>query len=359
MKTGTSNRNSGARFETPPNTETDQMKKLTLLAALALFCLATLAGQPCAAARHTLRMHVNQPVADTSYHYIYALQLAEKITDRTQGEVKFDIYPGAQLGPDPQVLQQVAAGAIQTASLPFPNMVNIYEPLNVFTLPFLFNDFRAASRALNGPTAAKLYQDFEKTSGVKILAVYNGGARGITNSKKPINTVADFAGLKIRVPFNPILVEMVKSFGANATTMDGNEVFTALQQRAVDGQESAIAWSYDQGYGEVQKYLTITNHGFTPTCFVINAAYFYSLPEDTQKKLTEAAKEAAIYVDGFCEMYDLAVIDKYRAAGLEVTRVSPEELRPRVKDIWAKMAEKIGGMDIINALIKDGESKLK
>ena len=130
-------------------------------------------------------------------------------------------------------------------------------------------------------------------------------------------------------------------------------------KQAVDGQESAISWSYDQGYGEVQKYLTITSHGFTPTCFVINAAYFYSLPEDLQKTLTAAAKEAATYVDGFCEMYDLAVIDKYKAAGLEVTTVDPAELRPLVKDIWSEMAKKIGGMDIINGLIEDGKSNLQ
>ena len=311
------------------------------------------------AAQYTMRMHVNQPVAATSYHYIYATQLAEYMADRTGGLVKFDIYPGAQLGPDPQVLQQVAAGAIQTASLPFTNMVNIYDPLNVFALPFLFDDFRATSRALNGPTAAKIYAEFEKASGVKILAVYNGGARGITNCKRAIKSAADLKGLKIRVPFNPIQVQMINAFNANAITMDGNEVFTALQQQAVDGQESAISWSYDQGYGEVQKYLTITSHGFTPTCFVINAAYFYSLPEDLQKTLTAAAKEAATYVDGFCEMYDLAVIDKYKAAGLEVTTVDPAELRPLVKDIWSEMAKKIGGMDIINGLIEDGKSNLQ
>lgn len=338
------------------------MQNLVVLMVISVFFLMSAmvhVDTATAAPKYTMRMHVNQPVADTSYHHIYAIQLAEKMADSTNGLVKFDIYPGAQLGSDPQVLQQVAAGAIQTASLPFTNMVNIYDPMNVFALPFLFNDFRAASRALNGPTAAKIYKDFEKASGVKILAVYNGGARGITNSKKPITSVEDFKGLKIRVPFTPILVQMVKDFGANATTMDGNEVFTALQQQAVDGQESAISWGYDQGYGEVQKYLTITNHGFTPTCFVINAGYFNSLPEDIQKKLVEAAKEAAIYIDGFCEMYDLGVIDKYKAAGLEVTRIDPAQLRPLVKGIWSDMAEKIGGMNVINGLVRDGQSKLQ
>lgn len=308
---------------------------------------------------YKMRMHVNQPVADTSYHHIFATQLAEKMAKNTGGKVAFDIYPGAQLGPDPQVLQQVAAGAIQTASLPFTNMVNIYEPLNIFSLPFMFDDFRSASRAFNGPTAKKIYKDFEDASGVKILAVYNGGARGITNSKRPINKVGDFKGLKIRVPFTPILVSLVEDLGANATTMDGNEVFTALQQQAVDGQESAVSWGFDQGYGEVQKYLTLTNHGFTPTCFVINADYFNSLPENVQKELEKSAKETANYIDGFCEMYDLAVIDKYKAAGLDVTKLDPEKLRPLVKNIWNDMAGKVGGMDTINSLMSDGKSSIK
>lgn len=328
---------------------------LTIMAAFAMSYETT----HVVAADYTMRMHVNQPVADTSYHYLYGKRLAESMAKSTGGKVAFDIYPGAQLGPDPQVLQQVAAGAVQTASLPFTNMVNIYEPLNVFSLPFLFKDFQSASRAFNGPTAKKIYDDFEKASGVKILAVYNGGARGITNSKRSVNKVEDFKGLKIRVPFTPILVSLIEDFGANATTIDGNEVFTALQQQAVDGQESAISWGYDQGYGEVQKYLTLTNHGYTPTCFVINAEYFNSLPEEMRKKLQEAARDAAIYTDGFCEMYDLAVIDKYKAAGLDVTKLDPEKLRPLVKDIWDKTATRIGGMEIIEGLVEDGKSSLK
>lgn len=332
---------------------------LVFMAALcACLGLAT-APAALAAAQYTLRMHVNQPVADTSYHYIYAKVLAEKVAAKTDGRVKFDIYPGSQLGTDPEVLQQVAAGAIQTACMAFANMVNIYEPMNIFALPFLFEDFQGASRALNGPTAAKIYQGFENASGVKILGVYNGGVRGFTNSKKPIKSVDDFAGLKIRVPGNPILVQLVKAFGANAITMSGNEIFTALQQNTVDGQESANSWSYDQGYAEVQKYLTITNHGYTATSFLINAAQFNAMPKDLQKALEEAAKEAAIYIDGFCEMYDLAVIGKYQAAGLEVTNPDTAQFRSRVQSIWSDLAGKVGGMEIINSLVKDGQSKIK
>ena len=332
---------------------------LVLIALLFVVLSLSSVSKASAATEFTLRMHVNQPVADTSYHYIYAALLAEKMAAKTNGRVKFDIYPGSQLGTDPEVLQQVAAGAIQTASLAFANMVNIYEPMNIFALPFLFDDFRGASRALNGPTAAKIYEGFEKASGVKILGVYNGGVRGFTNSKKAIKSVEDFAGLKIRVPGNPILVQLVKAFGANAITMSGNEIFTALQQNTVDGQESANSWSYDQGYAEVQKYLTITNHGYTATSFLINAAYFNSLPKDIQKLMEESAKEAAMYIDGFCEMYDLAVIGKYQAAGLEVTKLDPAQLRPRVQKIWTDLAGKVGGMDVITSLVKDGQSKLK
>lgn len=332
---------------------------LALMTFICIVATLTIASNANASAKHTLRMHVNQPVADTSYHYIYATLVAEKMAAKTGGRVKFDIYPGSQLGTDPEVLQQVAAGAIQTASMAFANMVNIYEPMNIFALPFLFDGFQSASRALNGPTAEKIYQGFENASGVKILAVYNGGVRGFTNSKKPIKTVEDFAGLKIRVPGNPILVQLVKAFGANAITMSGNEIFTALQQKTVDGQESANSWSYDQGYAEVQKHLTITNHGYTATSFLINAAYFNALPKDIQTILEDSAREAAMYIDGFCEMYDLAVIGKYQAAGLDVTKLDPAQLRPRVQGIWKDMASKVGGMDVINSLIQDGQSTLK
>jgi len=314
---------------------------------------------PVSEAKYTIKMHVNQPVADTSYHYVYARYLAEKVFEKTNGEVVLDIYPGSQLGTDPDVLEQMKVGSIQSGMFAFPNMINIYKPLNIFSLPYLFDDFNSASRAFNGPTAQKIYQDLEKSTGVKVLAVYNGGVRGLTTGEKAVKSVEDLKGLKIRTPGTPVLIRTMEELGANAVSMSGNEIFTSLQQGTVDGQDSSIAWAYDQGYHEIQKHLILTNHGFTGTCFIMSAQYFNSLPENIQNALLEAAKEAAAYTDGFCEMYDMAIVDKYISKGLDVTTLDVEKVRPLVQSVWEEFAEDVGGMETIQALIKDGERKTK
>jgi len=310
-------------------------------------------------AKYVIKMHVNQPVADTSYHYVYAKYLAEKVFAKTNGEVVLDIYPGSQLGTDPDVLEQMKVGSVQSGMLAFPNMINIYKPLNIFSLPYLFDDFNSASRAFNGPTAQKIYQDFENSTGLKILAVYNGGVRGLTTGNKAVKSVEDLKGLKIRTPGTPVLIRTMEELGANAVSISGNEIFTSLQQGTVDGQDSSITWAYDQGYYEIQKHLVLTNHGYTGTCFVINAQYFNSLPDNIKTALTEAAKEAAAYTDGFCEMYDMAVVDKYVSKGLDVTVLDVEKVRPLVQKVWEEFANDVGGMDTIQALIEDGKKNTK
>src|SRR5690606_30735228 len=142
----------------------------------------------------------------------------------------------------------------------FPNLVEFYKPFNIFSLPLLFEDFDSAVTAFKGPTARKLYGDFEDHTDVKVLGVFNEGFRGITNSVKPIEKVEDFSGLKIRVPGSPILISTLESLGMSPISISGGEIFSALQQGTVDGQESTVAWGYSQGYAEAQKYLTETRH---------------------------------------------------------------------------------------------------
>lgn len=125
-----------------------------------------------------------------------------------------DIYPSSQLGADHDVLQQMKVRSIQRRMFAFPDIINVYKPLNFF-LPYLFNDFRSASRAFSGPGSKKI-SVFENASGIKVLAVYNGGVRGITNGTKPVNTVEDLKGLKISTPGIPVLIRTMEKLSASA-----------------------------------------------------------------------------------------------------------------------------------------------
>ena len=309
------------------------------------------------AAEYTVKMHVNQPATENSYHYIYATQFAERMHRYSKGAFEVKIFPGAQLGKDPAVFQQMQLGAIQTAILAFPNLVEHYKPFNIFTLPFLFKDFKSAAFAFEGPTAHKMYKEFEKKTGVRTLGVFNGGFRGITNNKRAINKVGDFKGLKVRVPGSPILISTLESLGMKPVSISGGEIFAALQLGTVDGQESTVSWAYGQGFAEVQKFLTETNHAVTGTGLYMNAKYYNKLPEEIRKMVDQAAKESLNHVNGFNQMYDRTIIEKYKAAGLKVTRIKTEDVRPLVKHIWKKYAESVGGMSVIESLIEDSKTK--
>lgn len=141
------------------------------------WCAATLMGgavvfsSAALAETYRMRMHVNQPASEKSYHYIYATQFSERVAKYTDNAVKVTIFPGAQLGGDPAVFQQLQLGAVQSGIFAFPNLVEFYKPFNVFSLPFLFGDFDSAVTAFQGPTAQRLYDGFEKQVGVKVLGV--------------------------------------------------------------------------------------------------------------------------------------------------------------------------------------------
>ena len=222
--------------------------------AAGLVVMLTMAA---AAAEYTVKMHVNQPATENSYHYIYATQFGG--TDAPLHRRRFrgqDLPGGASSARTRQSFNKCSFGAIQTAILAFPNLVEFYKPFNVFTLPFLFEDFKSAAIAFEGATARKLYEGFEQETGVRVLGVFNGGFRGITNAKRPINKVDDFKGLKVRVPGSPILIATLESLGMKPVSISGGEIFTALQLGTVDGQESTVSWAYGQGFAEVQKFLT-------------------------------------------------------------------------------------------------------
>jgi TRAP-type C4-dicarboxylate transport system substrate-binding protein len=144
-------------------------------------------GAPSAtAADYNIRMHTNQPALTSSYHFVFGKSFSDLASKYSDGRVKVTIFPSSQLGRDPEVFQQIQIGAVQMGIFAFPNVVEFYAPLNVFNMPYMFDDFDGSARALMGPTAQRIYRTFEEKVGVKTLGVFNGGFRGITNSVREI-----------------------------------------------------------------------------------------------------------------------------------------------------------------------------
>lgn len=215
------------------------------------------------------------------------------VEKETNGKVKVQIYPNSSLGGEEQFIDGVKRGNIEmaVAGLLVSRDVKI---IGMLEMPYLFRDYDHAQKVLNGPIGEQLAKETISKMGVRVLAWTANGFRVISSSK-PINKFEDFKGFRLRVPNNPIFIEMAKALGANPVPMPISEVFTALEQRVVDGQENPYATLRASGFYEVQKYVVDTRHIFSPNLYIINERFWKSLPAKYQQIILKAARESAAY----------------------------------------------------------------
>ena len=222
---------------------------------------------------------------------ICAEKFKELLESRSQGEYEVTIFHSASLGTETEILEQIQLNSVQMGIItdgPF----DVFLPeARVISYPFLFPDARAADKVLDGPEGQELLQHLEKV-GMKGLAFSENGFRNLTNSKRPVHTVADVAGLKIRVMESQFHKELWRLLGANPTPM-GWPIYTELQQGTIDAQENplSVIWTYK--LFEVQKYLSLTGHVYSSHIDVANLKWFQSLPESGQKLLQQCMVDAA------------------------------------------------------------------
>ena len=212
---------------------------------------------------------------------------------RSQGAIDVRNFGASQLGKDKEMMQAVRLGNLEMC-LP-STVVPAVAPIFGFQeLPFLFKDRKHVERALLGPVGWKLNQVLEE-KGYIILGFWENGFRKITNNARPINTPADLKGIKLRTPKSPARVRLFKTLGANPTSMSFKEVFSALQQGVIDGQENPMAQIMSAKFYEVQKYLSISNHVYTPGYGLIGKKFFEGLAPELQYTLRVAGADTGDY----------------------------------------------------------------
>lgn len=189
-----------------------------------------------------------------------AMKMAAIVAEKTNGKVQIKLFPNSTLGSPREITEGMKNGTIDMGLIPTTNAAVFYNKLDLFYLPFLFSSKEQAYAVSDGPVGAKLYEEYRQKTGIKTLGMYESGFRQLTNSKKPVRVPADLAGLKIRSTDSPINVDTFKSLGVNTSPMAMGEIFTALQQGTVDGQDNPIGNVYALSFYKVQKYLTLTRH---------------------------------------------------------------------------------------------------
>ena len=279
-----------------------------------------------------------------SSHGLGLAKFKELIEKETSGRIKMNIFPDGQMGNDVSMMDSLKMGTLDimvTSSAPIANTTKTFL---VFDLPFLFTSEKIADTVLDGPAGQEILSTLKGT-GLIGLVYWENGFRNITNSKKPINTPDDLKGLKIRTMQNPIHLESFKTWGANPVPMPFNEVFTALEQKVIDGQENPNTLIYDAGFYEAQKYLSITRHFYTPFVLMIGQKSWDKLSPNDQKLVQKIALETREYERKVNRENNAKYLDLMKKKGITINEVAPQDLekfKASAKEIYEKFAGDIG-----------------
>jgi len=315
-----------------------------LLGVCAVFFLFAAMGVGAADAKPEYILKVAYVVPEEQSTHVCARDFFKAyVEEKSEGRIKVELYPNAQLGGDRQAIESVMIGTLE-ATIPAVAVLANFEPkFQVFDLPFLFETKAAAYKALDGELGNILADSLPE--GLKILVYAENGFRHITNNKGPITSPDDLKGLKIRTMENPVHMDTFRAMGANPTPISFGELYTALQQGTIDAQENPIPLVYTSKFFEVQDYYTLTGHFYAATVIAINDGFFNSLPEDLQQVVQEGANLYREEQRKLSQQQDIEMLEKLKEAGMQVNTLTDEQRQAFVevtKPVYTKYEDVIG-----------------
>jgi TRAP-type transport system periplasmic protein len=314
-------------------------RKTFTLSALALACVAL---GPAAAQAQAVKLTLGHGAAPGNPRHEAALKFAEVAKARSQGRIEVHIAPSGQLGDDAAMVTALRTGALDLSANSQGAVANAVPEYAAYGMPFLFSNAAAAFKLLDGPLGKEL-ADKSAEKGLVVLGYWDNGIRHMTTSKKPIAKVEDMKGLKMRTPPDTVLVDIMKSLGAEAQQIKFAELYVALQQGVVDGQENPIMNIHASKLYEVQKHLALTAHQFQMTPFLMGKRSWDRLSDADKKIVQEAAAEATALQRKLSADSDDKLLADLKAKGVQVTTVDKaafEKATAPVDDKW--IAQPIG-----------------
>ncbi|MCB1716118.1 MAG: TRAP transporter substrate-binding protein [Candidatus Competibacteraceae bacterium] len=292
--------------------------------------------------------------AENVYHK-GALRFAERVAELTDGSVTVDALCCAQLGNDVAQAKTVQLGAQDLAIVSSNNLAQFYPAIDIFSLPALFEDIPSAQKAVFGPVGDEIFENFRKATGMRVVYTTAWGTRALINDKRSIKQPSDLDGILIRSPGSPVMNATYKAMGAAPTPVAFAELFTALQQKTVDGADMSPCDVLSLKYYEVQSHLTTSNLFTGFGMVVMNDRKFQSLSEAEQDTILQAGREAGEYSWGLTAACDEAGIAKSKEAGLEVVELTPEQRAPffeLARSVWPEFEERVGGRELLDRLVE-------
>jgi len=303
----------------------------TLLAAAALAVAGSAAAQ-----QKTFKLALQNPKGHPVV--VGAEKFAELVAAKTGGRIKVNVFAGGTLGGDAATVSAAQGGTIELVLLNSGILASQVKDFEVFDFPFMFANSKEADTVVDGPFGQKLHARLQD-KGLVGLAFFELGFRDITNSKRAISKPEDLEGLKLRVIPNAINIDWVKALGANPTPMAFPELYAAMEQKAVDGQENPLSVILANKFFEVQKYLVLSNHQYNPQSLIVSKKAWDALGEADRKAMQEAAGEAARFERQFNRERAAGDLDALKKAGMQVTEFSAADqvrLREKLKPVIEK-----------------------
>ena len=302
---------------------------LSLLAAAAATCFAV------AAHAQSVKLTLGHGAAVGNPRHEAAVKFADAVKAKSNGRIEVQVAPSAQLGDDAAMVTAMRTGALDMSANSQGAVANAVPEYAAFGMPFAFSSPAAAFKLLDGPLGKEL-ADRSAEKGLVLLGTWDNGIRQMTNSKRAIAKVEDMKGLKMRVPPDATLVDIMKSLGAESQQIKFAELYVGLQQGVVDGQENPLVNIHASKLYEVQKYLTMTNHQFQMTPFLMSKRSWDKLSDADKKAVQEAAAEATALQRKLSADADEKLVAELKTKGVQVNTVDRAAFAKATSEVTSK-----------------------
>ena len=288
--------------------------------------------------------HVGAP---GSLFALSAEEFATRANAQLAGKAKIVVFGSSQLGKDKELLQKLKLGTVDFA-LPSTVMSSVVDQFGLFEMPYLVKN-RTHMGRIESVVFWQTLAPLTEEKGYKVIGVWENGFRHVTNNVRPVNVPGDLEGLKLRTPKGKWREKMFKTYGANPTPMSFSEVFSALQTGTIDGQENPYAQIYSAKFQEVQKYLSITGHVYTPAYVTVGAKRWAKLPEDIRAVLEQTARQVQSFVYLKAAELEVDLLRKIEAAGVKVNKADKDAFVSASGAIYEEFSTEVpGGKELID-----------
>lgn len=299
----------------------------------------------------TIKLRLAHSGAEAESQHAAALEFAKQVKERSKGAIEVQVFAASVLGNDNTAINAVRGGTIDLATSGTPYFSGLVPRMNVLDLPYIFTSAEHAYKVLDGSIGRSLLDEMEAHN-LKGLAYWEVGFRNLTNSRRAVKTPEDIKGLKLRTTPNPAHIKAFQILGASPTPMPIVEVFVALENKAIDGQENAISIIRNAKLYEVQKYLSVTRHAYTAMPVIMNKARFAGLSAAQQQVMIDSARAAGTFQRELNRKSESGDIAYLKSQGVQVEEnINPEPFRKLVAEPIKQLFAEKNGTQLVDAVI--------